>query len=49
MSGSYGVNVAGYEVYKRCVAEGMAAMGALSPVVLGPLHPCIFDVLGHVT
>ena len=46
VSGSYGVNVAGYEVYKRCVAEGMATMGALSPVVLGPLHPCIFDVLG---
>ena len=33
-------------LYKRCVAEGMATMGALSPVVLGPLHPCIFDVLG---
>ena len=49
VSGSYGVNVAGYDVYKRCVAEGMGAMGALSPVVLGPLHPCIFDVLGHLT
>ena len=26
VSGSYGVNVAGYDVYKRCVAEGMGAM-----------------------
>ena len=36
VSGSYGVNVAGYDVYKRCVAEGMGAMGALQVTARPP-------------
>lgn len=40
LSGSYGVNVFGYEFYKSSIAEGMARAAALGPV-LGPYHPAV--------
>lgn len=42
LSGSYGVNLFGYEFYKECLAEGFAAAQALGPV-LGPYHPVVAD------
>jgi glutamate-1-semialdehyde 2,1-aminomutase len=40
VSGSYGVNVFGYDFYKECLSEGYAAAADLGPV-LGPYHPVI--------
>ena len=40
LTGSYGVNVFGVDVYKRCIAEGSARVQALGPV-LGAYHPCV--------
>ena len=40
LTGSYGVNVFGNDVYKRCIAEGQALVQALGPV-LGSYHPCV--------
>ncbi|MFZ2987161.1 aminotransferase class III-fold pyridoxal phosphate-dependent enzyme [Ideonella sp.] len=40
LTGSYGVNVFGMDVYKRLIAEGSATAQALGPV-LGTLHPCV--------
>ena len=42
LSGSYGVNVFGYDFYKECLAEGYAKVAELGPV-LGPYHPAIRD------
>ncbi len=42
LSGSYGVNVFGYDFYKDCIAKGSAKVAALGPV-LGPYHPLIRD------
>ncbi|WP_428312094.1 aminotransferase class III-fold pyridoxal phosphate-dependent enzyme [Hydrocarboniphaga sp.] len=42
VSGSYGVNVFGYDFYKECLSEGYAAAAELGPV-LGPYHPAIRD------
>lgn len=42
LTGSYGVNVLGYDVYKACIAEGAAAVQALGPV-LGAYHPVVLD------
>jgi glutamate-1-semialdehyde 2,1-aminomutase len=42
LSGSYGVNVFGYEFYKECLAAGYAKVAELGPV-LGPYHPVIRD------
>jgi glutamate-1-semialdehyde 2,1-aminomutase len=42
VSGSYGVNVFGYDFYKECLSEGYAAAADLGPV-LGPYHPAIGD------
>ena len=42
VSGSYGVNVFGYDFYKECLAEGYAKVAELGPV-LGPYHPVIRD------
>jgi len=39
LTGSYGVNVMGYDFYKECMAEAAARVGQLGPV-LGALHPC---------
>jgi glutamate-1-semialdehyde 2,1-aminomutase len=40
LTGSYGVNVFGYDFYKECIAEGSALVQELGPV-LGTLHPCV--------
>jgi glutamate-1-semialdehyde 2,1-aminomutase len=45
VSGSYGVNVCGYDRYKAFAKEGMATIEALGPNVLGPLHPVIAPVI----
>jgi len=42
LSGSYGVNVFGYDFYKECLSEGQALVADLGPV-LGPYHPVIRD------
>ncbi len=42
VSGSYGVNVAGYDRYKSWIKEGLAKVEDLGPV-LGPLHPIVVD------
>ena len=45
VSGSYGVNVAGYDQYKQFVDRGWSRVKELGPNVLGPVHPIIKDVL----
>jgi len=42
VSGSYGVNVAGYDRYKRWMDDGWARVRDLG-AVLGPLHPVVAD------
>lgn len=42
LSGSYGVNVFGYDFYKQCMDEGIAKTKALGPV-LGAYHPLIAE------
>ena len=42
LTGSYGVNVFGYDFYKHCIAEGAARVATLGPV-LGAYHPCVLD------
>ena len=42
LTGSYGVNVFGYDVYKGCMERGQERVRALGPV-LGPYHPVIAD------
>jgi glutamate-1-semialdehyde 2,1-aminomutase len=43
LSGSYGVNLFGYDVYKDCIDEGAAAVRELGPV-LGAYHPAILEI-----
>ncbi|KAJ8603348.1 hypothetical protein CTAYLR_004266 [Chrysophaeum taylorii] len=45
VSGSYGVNVCGYDQYKRFVDAAWKRCRALGPNVLGPVHPVIAEVL----
>ncbi|WP_341892185.1 aminotransferase class III-fold pyridoxal phosphate-dependent enzyme [Variovorax sp. YR752] len=40
LTGSYGVNLLGYDAYKECIDEGVAAARALGPV-LGAYHPAL--------
>jgi glutamate-1-semialdehyde 2,1-aminomutase len=40
LTGSYGVNVFGYDFYKHCMAEGARRAQALGPV-LGAYHPSV--------
>lgn len=40
LSGSYGVNLFGYDFYKSCIDEGAARARALGPV-LGSYHPAV--------
>jgi glutamate-1-semialdehyde 2,1-aminomutase len=40
LTGSYGVNVLGYDFYKDCMERGLERMHALGPV-LGAYHPAI--------
>ena len=42
VTGSYGVNVFGYDFYKECIAQGQQLAGELGPV-LGAYHPLIRD------
>ncbi len=42
LTGSYGVNLFGYEFYKRTIAEGAAIAADLGPV-LGAYHPVVAD------
>jgi len=42
LSGSYGVNVFGYELYKQCIAEAQRRAEPLGPV-LGAYHPAVAD------
>lgn len=42
LTGSYGVNVFGHDFYKTCMAEGMALVSELGPV-LGSYHPVVAD------
>ena len=42
VSGSYGVNLAGYDRYKEWLDRGWARVRDLGPV-LGPLHPVVSD------
>jgi glutamate-1-semialdehyde 2,1-aminomutase len=42
LSGSYGVNVFGYDFYKECLEHGYERVKELGPV-LGPYHPVITE------
>jgi glutamate-1-semialdehyde 2,1-aminomutase len=42
VTGSYGVNVFGYEFYKECLERGFERVRELGPV-LGPYHPVVAD------
>ncbi len=42
LTGSYGVNVFGYDFYKECIDAGAERVRKLGPV-LGPYHPLIQD------
>jgi glutamate-1-semialdehyde 2,1-aminomutase len=42
LTGSYGVNVLGYDAYKECIDEAVAEARALGPV-LGAYHPALLD------
>jgi glutamate-1-semialdehyde 2,1-aminomutase len=42
VSGSYGVNVLGYDFYKQAIERGARRVRELGPV-LGPYHPLIID------
>jgi len=42
LAGSYGVNVFGYDFYKKCLQAGFERAQALGPI-LGPYHPVIRD------
>lgn len=42
LTGSYGVNLFGYDVYKACIEEGAVRVRDLGPV-LGAYHPVVAD------
>jgi glutamate-1-semialdehyde 2,1-aminomutase len=42
LTGSYGVNLFGYDFYKETIAEGAATVAELGPV-LGQFHPVVAD------
>jgi glutamate-1-semialdehyde 2,1-aminomutase len=47
LTGSYGVNLFGYDFYKECIEEGAARVRSLGPV-LGAYHPCLLDNVRHL-
>ena len=47
LTGSYGVNLFGYDFYKECIAEGAARVAGLGPV-LGAYHPVLLDNVRHL-
>ena len=44
LTGSYGVNVLGYDAYKQLIEAGSRKVQALGPV-LGAYHPCVREVV----
>ena len=44
LTGSYGVNLFGYDFYKACIEEAQSAARGLGPV-LGAYHPCVLEVI----
>jgi glutamate-1-semialdehyde 2,1-aminomutase len=42
LTGSYGVNLFGYDFYKECIDRGAERVRVLGPV-LGPYHPVVVD------
>lgn len=42
LTGSYGVNLLGYDTYKACIEEATKVATPLGPV-LGAYHPCVLD------
>ena len=48
LTGSYGVNVLGYDFYKETMAQALQTAGALGPV-LGAYHPCVLDNVQRLT
>ncbi len=48
LTGSYGVNVFGYDFYKACIDEGAALVRRLGPV-LGAYHPVVRDNVTRIT
>jgi glutamate-1-semialdehyde 2,1-aminomutase len=48
LTGSYGVNLLGYDFYKDCIARAVERVGALGPV-LGPYHPIVADNVSRLT
>ena len=47
VGGSYGVNLLGYDYYKRCIERGVQRVQSLGPV-LGPYHPIIGDNVARI-
>lgn len=47
LTGSYGVNVAGYDRYKEWIEKGWERVKDLGPV-LGPLHPIVADNIARL-
>jgi len=47
LSGSYGVNVFGYDFYKRCLDEAWPMARSLGPV-LGAYHPVVADNVARI-
>jgi glutamate-1-semialdehyde 2,1-aminomutase len=47
VSGSYGVNVAGFERYKAWIQQGWERVKVLGPV-LGPVHPVVADNIARL-
>ena len=47
LTGSYGVNVFGYDFYKECIARGSARVADLGPV-LGAYHPVMASNVGRL-
>ena len=47
LTGSYGVNLLGYDTYKDCIDEAVAQVRELGPV-LGAHHPCVLDVVARL-
>jgi glutamate-1-semialdehyde 2,1-aminomutase len=48
LAGSYGVNLLGFDAYKRMIAEGAAQVADLGPV-LGAFHPVVADNVARLT
>jgi glutamate-1-semialdehyde 2,1-aminomutase len=48
LTGSYGVNLFGYDFYKECIERGMERVRALGPV-LGSYHPVVADNVARLT